>query len=39
MNNKQRVGIDANLGIVGIIEAVAFFAHDASIGINQSLWI
>jgi len=38
MNNKQRVGIDANLGIVGIIEA-AIFPHDASIGINQSLWI
>jgi len=29
MNNKQRVGIDANLGIVGVIEAVAFFPHDA----------
>src|SRR5450631_1854152 len=34
-HNDLQVGIDANLGIVGIIEA-AFFAHDASIGIGKT---
>ena len=34
-HNDLQVGIDANLGIVGIIEA-ALFAHDAGLGIGKA---
>src|SRR5450631_3203400 len=34
-HNDLQVGIDADLGIVGIIEA-AIFPHDASIGIGKA---
>jgi len=34
-HNDLQVGIDANLGIVGVLE-VALFAHDASLGIGKA---
>jgi len=38
-HNDLQVAIDANLGIAGVIEAVALFAHDASIGIGKAYLI
>ena len=35
-DNELQVGIDTNLSDVGVIEAVAFFTHDAGFGIGKA---